>query len=70
MLSKPQLSPIALMVNPYAQQAIDQNKCPTCGKPVKGLSSEFENDLSRKEYSISGMCQACQDSVFSGDDEE
>ncbi len=37
--------------------------CPTCRKPI----GEFRNDLSRKEYEISGMCQSCQDSVFGKD---
>ena len=26
---------------------------------------EFKNDLSKKEYAISGLCQSCQDTVFS-----
>lgn len=34
--------------------------CPTCGEPV----SEFRDELSKKEYQISGMCQSCQDEVF------
>ena len=34
--------------------------CPTCGQPVEYL----KDDPSRREYLISGMCQACQDSVF------
>lgn len=36
------------------------NLCPTCGKEYKG----FVDDKSLAEYKISGMCQACQDSVF------
>ncbi len=35
-------------------------KCMTCNRNVQG----FRDSLSRKEYSISGMCQSCQDSVF------
>lgn len=36
--------------------------CTTCNAydVVPGL----RDDLSRKEYTISGMCQACQDKVF------
>lgn len=37
-----------------------ERRCPTCGKPI----GEFRDDLSRKEFEISGMCQECQDSVF------
>jgi len=47
------------------RDAIMSNMCVTCGRPVPG----FRDELSLKEYSISGMCQACQDGVFgSGSD--
>jgi hypothetical protein len=39
--------------------SIQFNQCVTCGGPAK----EFRDDLSRKEFTISGMCQACQDKV-------
>jgi len=38
--------------------------CATCGSKT-GDTSDFRDALSKKEYSISGMCQECQDSVFS-----
>jgi hypothetical protein len=31
-----------------------------------GHATDFRDDLSRKEYTISGLCQKCQDSVFGG----
>lgn len=31
-----------------------------CGQPVTG----FRDEISEREYKISGMCQACQDSFF------
>lgn len=34
--------------------------CVTCGKSAEN----FRDEISRREYSISGMCQACQDIVF------
>lgn len=38
-----------------------------CGKPIEG----FRDELSSKEYRISGLCQDCQDSVFgAGSDED
>jgi len=46
---------------PAAAGQIRKGLCPTCGKAV----GEFKNALSEREYEISGMCQACQDSVFS-----
>lgn len=38
--------------------------CPTCGEEVVS----FRDELSAREYAISGMCQGCQDSVFECDD--
>lgn len=60
MSEKPDLSKPVFKIMPEAANAIKQNKCPTCGKPV----GEFRDELSRTEYKISGMCQECQDSVF------
>ena len=34
------------------------------------IATSFRDDISRKEYSISGMCQSCQDDVFGHDDED
>ena len=31
-----------------------------CGKPVEG----FRTDLAAKEFTISGLCQICQDKFF------
>jgi hypothetical protein len=45
--------------------AIDKGICPTCDGPV----TEFKDAISRKEFTISGMCQACQDSVFDAPEE-
>jgi len=45
--------------------ALHNNVCVIC----KGPASEFHDDLSRKEYSISAMCQACQDDTFKGAEE-
>lgn len=59
------------------------SKCSTCSRPPthptpeqypwpgKQIPAEgfymFRNELSAKEYYISGMCQHCQDSVFGAD---
>tara|TARA_R110000822_G_scaffold49147_1_gene128898 strand:+ start:300 stop:494 length:195 start_codon:yes stop_codon:yes gene_type:complete len=39
---------------------ISKGECPTCAGPI----GEFKDDLSSKEYQISGMCQTCQDKMF------
>jgi hypothetical protein len=35
-----------------------------------GSATQFTDPLSRREYTISGMCQACQDFVFRDPDDE
>jgi hypothetical protein len=46
----------------------EQGLCPLCGLTVEPKS--FRDELSRKEYRISGMCQKCQDDVFQDPDKE
>ena len=45
-------------------KCIEDDLCATCGKPAKTFTSE----KSKKEFSQSGMCQACQDKYFGKDD--
>jgi len=59
-LQKPDLNKPGFKLMPDAVEAIQQNKCPTCGKPI----GKFRDALSEKEYSISGICQECQDRIF------
>jgi len=40
--------------------SIEADECTLCILPAKS----FRNDLDKKEYCISGMCQECQDDVF------
>ena len=40
----------------------DHGQCPFCQKIVNPES--FRDDLSRKEFEISGLCQGCQDEMF------
>jgi hypothetical protein len=42
---------------------VSLGKCPFCGKLVNAVTG-FRDELSRKEFRISGLCQACQDKVF------
>lgn len=49
--------------------AIHAGKCPICGKEIN--MEDFIDELSRREFYISGMCQKCQDEIFgNGDDED
>jgi len=42
--------------------AVKKGICPLCGKKV--IVDEFRDDISKREFKISGMCQSCQDKVF------
>ena len=41
---------------------VQEGKCPFCSKVID--PKEFRDELSRKEYRISGLCQKCQDEIF------
>jgi len=41
-------------------EALNNKKCVLCGKDAV----KFKDDLSKKEFKISGMCQVCQDYHF------
>jgi hypothetical protein len=43
-----------------------QGKCVFCSKPID--IGDFRDELSLKEFHISGICQKCQDEVFGKDD--
>ena len=43
----------------------DDSQCPTFGITV----DSFRNYISLREYSISGLCQSCQDGVFGSGEE-
>lgn len=40
--------------------SIQSNTCVSCN----GDASTFKDQLSKKEYTISGLCQKCQDDIF------
>ena len=44
-------------------EAKEKKICVICGKPIK--MEDFKDQLSIKEYEISGLCQKCQDDTFS-----
>ena len=47
-------------LQPTRSTAMAAKKCVVCA----GDASEFKDDLSAKEYTISGLCQQCQDDIF------
>lgn len=59
-LKKPKLTSFVRKLLPKMAEKVDKSICPTCNKKV----GQFRDRLSIKEYSLSGMCQVCQDKVF------
>jgi len=41
---------------------VEKGRCPICNKKID--MNGFKDDLSIKEFKISGMCQKCQDNFF------
>lgn len=44
--------------------AITTDRCVSTPIGCGGPATEFRDDLSRKEYRISGLCQSCQDGIW------
>ena len=44
--------------------AITNDLCVSCNRDIRDFRDDFRDDLSRREYVISGLCQRCQDEVF------
>jgi hypothetical protein len=61
-LKKPDLTKPYFKWNHQARICVEENRCPHCVKPI--VASDFKDALSRQEYTISGLCQECQDKVF------
>ena len=45
---------------------VEWGMCPFCSKKIDADS--FRDELSVKEFKISGLCQECQDLMFGGGD--
>lgn len=54
-------SPVA-QIFPEQVNEVSAGNCPLCKKHV--IYEDFKDDLSITEYNISGMCQTCQDDIF------
>lgn len=61
-LIKPNLEKPFFQVFPDKYKLVNDDKCISCENNIS--ESDFKDELSKKEYSISGMCQKCQDLVF------
>lgn len=45
----------------------DKGNCPGCMQPVD--TRDFKDELSIKEFTLSGLCQKCQDEFFNEDED-
>lgn len=54
--------PIIRKLFPKEIRRIDKGRCPFCNKEIN--KEEFRNEISLKEFKISGLCQKCQDDFF------
>lgn len=64
----PSLAQIIRKVLDVAARRRAQGKCPVCGQKTR--LSDFLDELSVREYRISGLCQTCQDATFKEEEEE
>jgi hypothetical protein len=46
----------------HIQKCKEDSNCSSCGQKV--TYDSFKDNLSRKEYTLSGLCQQCMDSIF------
>ena len=46
------------------KEVIRSDQCMAAPYGCGGAATEFRDELSVKEYRISGLCQKCQDGVF------
>ena len=60
LLSKEAITPLKRAVN----QIKSIGKCAWCGASKDKVQNGFRDELSKKEYQISALCQSCQDEVF------
>lgn len=67
-MKTPDLNKPVYQVFSNAKFAVLNKICPTCSKAIK--EEDFKDELSIKEYGISGMCQICQDDVFDNYDDD
>jgi len=61
-MKKPDLNKPIFQIFPEFAKVIQKDQCPFCDKNI--TESDFRDELSKREFSISGLCQDCQDKAF------
>jgi len=49
-------------IDPSFVLEVENGNCPFCHQQID--KTKFKDELSVKEFGISGMCQVCQDKIF------
>jgi len=58
----PDINRLVFSLFPKKRVLVGFKYCPECTKKI--IPEQFKNDNSKKEYSLSGLCQPCQDTRF------
>lgn len=58
----PTMADLRRYLFPKEEARREKGQCPFCNKPVD--QAALRDDLSRKEFALSGLCQECQDETF------
>ena len=61
----PDLSKPVFSVFPEMADRLMCGKCSFCAEDL----TPFKDKISEKEFGVSGMCQTCQDNIFTADDD-
>lgn len=59
---------IIKLLFPTGLERVENGRCPFCNASVEW--SEFRDELSKREFRISGMCQECQDKTFDSESDD
>ena len=62
MLKKPDLTNSVFKLYPYKSILVQRGLCTHCSKPID--ETTFRTNDAKLEYSSSGICQMCQDTIF------
>jgi len=66
MSKSPQMEAYLNTIVPHRELYMSHQRCVSCGCHA----GWFKDDLSAKEYTISGLCQQCQDDIFEEEEDQ
>ena len=61
-MKMPDLEKPIFQISPHAKKCVENLICPFCEEKID--ENHFSSEISKKEYSISGICQNCQNEIF------